>query len=38
MKSEEKGRLVWGITLEQGPTNLNLISIGIAHRNMQTGT
>jgi len=38
MRSEEKGRLVWGVTMEQGPINPNLFGTEITHGNMQIGT
>ena len=38
MGSKVKGRLVSRITMEQGPINQGLISIGTAHENMQTKT
>jgi len=37
MRSEEKGRLVWGVTMEQGPINPDLIGTEIACGNIQTG-
>ena len=38
MRSEDKGRLVWEVAMEQGPINLDLIYTRIARGNMQTGT
>jgi len=38
MRSEEKGRLVWEVAMEQGPINLDLIDTKIARWSMQIGT
>ena len=38
IRSEEKGQLVWKVTMEQGPINLDLIYTRIACGNMQTET